>query len=163
MPAGDEMTRSNADRDTLDQFKALTDGLTNDRIAEVLQCCTRSVRNWLAGRSPIPWWRIEFLKIWRANVHAEPGAIVLPEGSALANVVTEEQECLAWVSVAAPQFLSSRRAYEHYLKGWNVADKIRLAKTAGRFGDVLRRWRELAKMEVRRWRHGPLIPDDDFP
>ncbi|NML31771.1 helix-turn-helix domain-containing protein [Paraburkholderia antibiotica] len=146
-----------------EQFLALIDGLTIERVAEVLRCCTRSVRNWRAGRSPVPWWRIEFLRIWRHNLDADPDARVLPEDSALANVVTEEQECLAWVSVTAPHFLSSRHAYEHYLKGWDVAGKIRRAKAAGQFRDVLRRWRELAKVEVRRWRDGPLFQGSNAP
>ncbi|MBB5469154.1 hypothetical protein HDG32_005301 [Paraburkholderia sp. CI2] len=154
---------SDADNDRREQFVKLTEGLTIDRVAEVLHCCTRSVRNWLAGRSPVPWWRIEFLRIWRANVVAEPDTPPLPEGSELADVVTEEQECLAWVCIVAPHFLSSRRAYEQYLKGWDVAGKIRHAKATGQFLDVLRRWRTLAKVEIRRWRHGPLFSGDDAP
>jgi hypothetical protein len=157
------MNSTSTDLDNLTEFVALTEGLTIERIAELLHCCIRSVRNWLAGRSPIPWWRIEFIRIWRANVDAEPGGQTLPEGSALADVVTEEQECLAWVSVVAPHFLSSRRAYELYLRGWDVAGKIRRAKANGQFGDVLRRWRELAKVQLRRWRHGPLFQGDDEP
>ncbi|WP_176039531.1 IS21 family transposase [Burkholderia stabilis] len=153
---------------SLAEFTALTDGLTISKIAEVLRCCARSVQNWIKGRSPIPWHRIEVLRIWRATVcsdPAAPNAVTLPDGSALADVVTDEQELLAWVCVHAPHFLSRRSAFDYYVRGWDVAGKVRHAKANGSFRDVLLRWRTMIVERVREWRSGPLFPNpkDDFP
>ncbi|MBR8317029.1 IS21 family transposase [Burkholderia dolosa] len=120
----------------LAEFLALTDGLTISKITEVLRCCAHSVRNWIKGRPPIPWHRIEVLRIWRATV-CDP----------------------------APHFLSRRNAFEYYVRGWNVADKVRHAKANRTFCDVLRCWRAIAVERVREWRSGPLFPNPkkDFP
>ncbi len=153
---------------SLAEFIALTDGLTISKIAEVLRCCARSVRNWIKGRSPIPWHRIEVLRIWRATVcrdPAAPDACTLPDDSVLADVVTDEHEAVAWVAVHAPHFLSRRQAFEYYVRGWNVVDKVRHAKANGSFRDVLRRWRAIAVERVREWRSGQLFPNpkEEFP
>jgi hypothetical protein len=126
----------------LSDFLALADGLSIDRIAEKLRCCTRTVRNSVAGRSPIPWHRIELLRLLAyesrvctftpacqpdadtpcvtANIEPDPDAPDVPPA-----------EMLAWVGVHAPHFLSSQRSFAQYVRGWNVVEKIRHAKHNG--------------------------------
>lgn len=48
-------------------------------------------------------------------------------------VPVTEDEILSWVEAVAPRWLSSDRAYQHYVTAWNVPDKIRAAKLAGMF------------------------------
>ncbi|WP_186078666.1 IS21 family transposase [Burkholderia gladioli] len=143
-------------------FVALIDGLSIEKITEVLRCCTRSVRNWISGRSPIPWWRIEALRIWRAQVAENPPKeATLPPDSELADILTDEQEQVAWVTVHAPHFLSSHRSFRNYVTGWRVAEKIALAKMAGTFVEVIRQWRAIKSATLRQWRRGPLSTTDD--
>ncbi|KWI47852.1 hypothetical protein WT72_30500 [Burkholderia pseudomultivorans] len=153
----------------LSDFLALTDGLSIARIAQTLRCCTRTVRNYVAGRSPIPWHRIEVLRLLalesnraarnteppgecadslspvRANIEPDPNAPDVPP-----------DEMLAWVGVHAPHYLSSQRSFANYIRGWNVVDKIRRAKLEGTFAAVLAKWRTLALDLPRAWRSGPL-------
>ncbi|MCW3536864.1 IS21 family transposase [Burkholderia cenocepacia] len=153
----------------LADFLALTNGLSIARIAQTLRCCTRTVRNYVAGRSPIPWHRIEVLRLLalgsnrtaheatapdarldgpspvRANIEPDPAAPDVPP-----------DEMLAWVGVHAPHYLSSQRSLTHYIRGWNVVDKIRRAKSEGTFATVLAKWRVLALDLPRAWRSGPL-------
>lgn len=146
---------------SLDEFILLTEGLSIEKITEILRCCDRSIRNYLAGRSPIPWYRIEMLREWR---HKTQNPSSLPTDSALHDVVAEEEEQLAWVSVHAPHFLSSMRAFMSYVKGWDVAARIARAKADGSWRAILRRWRETITPEFRSWRSGPLFADyGDFP
>jgi hypothetical protein len=154
----------------LSDFLALADGLSIARIANTLRCCTRTVRNYLAGRSPIPWHRIELLRLIArdsrssnlppvehsdadipavtANIEPDPDAPDVPPA-----------ELLAWVGVHAPHFLSSQRSFTQYVRGWNVAEKIRRAKYDGTFVDVLARWRALAAELPKAWRSGRLWAD----
>ncbi|WP_230943505.1 hypothetical protein [Burkholderia cepacia] len=46
-------------------------------------------------------------------------------------------EMLAWVGVHAAHYLSSQRSLMGYIRGWNVVDKIRRAKSKGTFAAVL--------------------------
>jgi len=139
---------------TLDQFLPLTDGLSVAKIAEILHCCDRSVRNWIAGRSPIPWHRVEILREWSQKVQ-NPDS--LPADSALHDVVTDEEEQVAWITVHAPHFLSNPRAFMNYVRGWNVVEKIAWAKADGSWRAILRRWRESLVPRYRTWRTGPLF------
>ncbi len=65
-------------------------------------------------------------------------------------------EMLAWVGVHSPHHLSSKRSLTHYVRGWNVVDKIRRAKADGTFTTVLARWRTLVVELPRMWRSGPM-------
>lgn len=141
---------------SLDEFISLTEGLSVAKITEILRCCARSVRNWIAGRSPIPWHRVEILREWH---HKLENPSTLPASSELHDVVTEEEEQVAWVSVHAPHFLSSIRAFTAYVKGWDVATKIARAKADGSWRSILHRWRETLTPEFRTWRTGPLFKD----
>ncbi|KUY95471.1 hypothetical protein WS50_29300 [Burkholderia territorii] len=149
---------------TLREFLDLIDGLSTAEIARRLRCCTRSVRNYLAGRSPIPWHRIEMLRllslealgeIGRAASTDETPVVATLEPDPAAPDVTPD-EMLAWVGVHASHFLSSQRSLAHYVRGWNVVDKIRRAKQEGTFAGVLTRWRTLAVELPRMWRSGPM-------
>lgn len=126
------------------------------------------MRNWIKERSPIPWHRIELLRAWRANVDGrsdEHGTASLPDNSALADVLTDEQEELAWVTVIAPHYLSRRHAFLNYVKFWDVAGKIKRAKAEGRFAEIVHRWRNTKIVRRSEWRSGPLFSDvdPDFP
>ncbi len=157
----------------LSDFLALTDGLSISRTAEILRCCTRTIRNYVAGRSPIPWHRIELLRLRALDADTTRTAAVAMQSTdrldsvAGANVVANIEpdpaspdvlpdEMLAWVGVHASQFLSSQRSFTHYVRGWNVVDKIRRAKREGTFAAVLAQWRVLALELPRMWRSGPL-------
>ncbi|PAJ83723.1 IS21 family transposase [Burkholderia ubonensis] len=155
---------------TVSDFLALTDGLSIARVAEILRCCTRTIRNYVAGRSPIPWHRVELLRmIARESNRAAAGAgtptpaPVAQQSAVVANIEPDPaspdvppDEMLAWVGVHAPHYLSSQRSFAHYVRGWNVVDKIRRAKRDGTFAAVLARWRTLSLELPRMWRTGPL-------
>ncbi len=158
----------------LNEFLALTEGLTIAAVARTLRCCSRTIRNYVAGRSPIPWHRIELLRLTAlenssasdqassatpadetpvvANIEADPAAPDVPPA-----------ELLAWVGVHAPHFLSSRRSFALYVRGWSVVDKIRRAKRNGTFSAVLARWRLLAVDLPRMWRSGRMFSGIDPP
>ncbi|MGU7784985.1 IS21 family transposase [Burkholderia sp. PU8-34] len=153
----------------LSDFLALTDGLSVARIARTLRCSTRTVRNYVAGRSPIPWHRIEMLRLLAlelsraAHEPATPAQHVNSPSPVRANIEPDPDapdvppdEMLAWVGVHAPHYLSSQRSLTHYIRGWNVVDKIHRAKSEGTFSVVLARWRTLALDLPRAWRSGPL-------
>jgi hypothetical protein len=161
---------------SLQEFLQLVGGLSVAEIARTLRCCTRTIRNYLAERSPIPWHRIEVLRMLAARTEPKPEQIATPtngdEAPAIPNIdpdpaapdVTPE-DMLAWVGVHAPQFLSSRRSFALYVRGWNVIEKIRRARREGGFAAVLSRWRELMRdlTPVIRWRSGPLFDDAGPP
>jgi hypothetical protein len=158
----------------LSDFITLTDGLSVARVADILRCCTRTVRNYVAGRSPIPWHRIELLRLLKrepiatapqaenpsdasdvgvtANIEPDPAAPDVPPA-----------EMLAWVGVHAPHYLSSQRSFALYVRGWNVVDKIRRAKAEGTFTGVLLRWRALAAELPKNWRSGRFWNDISPP
>lgn len=153
----------------LADFLALTNGLSIARIAQTLRCCTRTVRNYVAGRSPIPWHRIEVLRLLAlesnrtAHEATAPDARLDGPSPVCANIEPDPaapdvppDEMLAWVGVHAPHYLSSQRSLTHYIRGWNVVDKIRRAKSEGTFATVLAKWRVLALDLPRAWRSGPL-------
>lgn len=154
----------------LSDFLTLTDGLSIVRVADILRCCTRTIRNYFAGRSPIPWHRIELLRLLKrestaAAPHAENRSNDSDDG-VTANIEPDPTapdvppaEMLAWVGVHAPHYLSSQRSFALYVRGWNVVDKIRRAKRDGTFPDVLARWRVLAAELPKAWRSGRLWAD----
>ncbi len=41
-----------------------------------------------------------------------------------------------WVKVKAPHMASNAWRFQHYVKAWNVADKIRAAKIDGSFYEI---------------------------
>lgn len=80
-----------------------------------------------------------------ANIEPDPASPDVPP-----------DEMLAWVGVHAPHYLSSQRSFTHYVRGWNVVDKIRRAKRDGTFAAILARWSTLSLELPRMWRSGPL-------
>lgn len=156
-------------RGTLTEFLALTSRLSIDRTAEILRCCTCAIRNYVAGRSPIPWHRVQVLRLHalesgQCTTHARGAAPEPHQASAIeANIPSDPSapdvppdEMLAWVGVHAPHYLSSQRSFAHYVRGRSVVDKIRRAKQEGTFVAVLARWRVLVVELPRMWRSGPL-------
>lgn len=154
----------------LSDFLALSGGMSIARIAAILRCCTRTVRNYAAGRSPIPWHRIEMLRLLALQSNAAATQLTSSSNTDdLAVVATIEpdpaapdvppDELLAWVGVHAPHFLSSQRSFTHYVRGWNVVDKIRRAKAEGTFAAVLSRWRAVAIDLPKAWRSGRMWAD----
>lgn len=155
---------------SLHEFLDLSGGLSIADIARKLRCCSRTIRNYVAGRSPIPWHRIELLRLL-AREAASPQApstgtpaATTDDVSVIANIDPDPAapdvspaELLAWVGVHAPHFLSSQRSFALYVRGWNVADKIRRSRHEGTFPDVLRRWRALVVELPRMWRAGGLL------
>lgn len=152
----------------LHEFLELTGGLSIAEIARKLRCCSRTIRNYVAGRSPIPWHRIELLRLLALDARTAPENQTVPtpsdEPAAIANIDPDPAapdvppaELLAWVGVYAPHFLSSRRSFALYVRGWNVVEKIRRAKREGRFSAVLARWHEQAVELPRMWRSGRMF------
>ncbi|RQR78674.1 IS21 family transposase [Burkholderia sp. Bp9015] len=153
----------------LADFLALTDGLSTAKVATILRCCTRTIRNYVAGRSPIPWHRLELLRLLARETSAPAAPIscavaeTQPASDIAANIEPDPSapdvppaEMLAWVGVHAPHYLSSQRSFRYYVRGWSVVDKIRRAKRDGTFAAVLARWRLLTLDLPRAWRSGPM-------
>ena len=46
-------------------------------------------------------------------------------------------ECIAWVEAVAPRWASSTEHLARYIVTWDVPEKIRRAKAAGVFRDVV--------------------------
>lgn len=158
----------------LNEFLSLTDGLSIAAVARTLRCCSRTIRNYVAGRSPIPWHRIEMLRLLAFETSAmqgnASGQLSADETPVVANIEPDPTspdvppaELLAWVGVHAPHFLSSKRSFALYVRGWNVVDKIRRAKREGTFANVLARWRTLAVELPRMWRSGRICTGSGPP
>ena len=158
----------------LHEFLALTNGLSIAAVARTLRCCSRTIRNYVAGRSPIPWHRIEMLRLLALETAATQGSscdgMTADETPVVANIEPDPAapdvppaELLAWVGVHAPHYLSSRRSFALYIRGWNVVEKIRRAKREGTFAAVLARWRTQAVELPRMWRSGRMFSGVDPP
>ncbi|AOJ53851.1 hypothetical protein [Burkholderia thailandensis] len=159
----------------LPDFIALTDGLSIRQIADTLRCCTRSVRNYLAGRSPIPWHRVELLRLRGVETNASQAASQQLTGEIPVESTIEPDmsapdvtpaDILAWVGVHASHYLSSQRSFRQYVRGWNVVDKIRHSKAKGAFAAVLAKWRVLAvdlPRSWKSWRSGGVFANTDPP
>ncbi|CAB3715567.1 hypothetical protein LMG24238_04486 [Paraburkholderia sediminicola] len=148
----------------LHEFLALTGGLSIAEVARKLRCCSRTIRNYVAGRSPMPWHRIEMLRLLALEPSATHGSMTADETPVVANIEADPAapdvppaELLAWVGVHAPHYLSSRRSFALYVRGWNVVEKIRRAKRKGTFAAVLARWRTQAVELPRMWRSGRMF------
>jgi hypothetical protein len=48
-------------------------------------------------------------------------------------VIITEDDIHAWVEAVAPAFTSSQRSFALYVRGWNVIEKIRRAKSDDTF------------------------------
>lgn len=48
-------------------------------------------------------------------------------------IIVTADDIYDWVAAVAPAFMSSDRAFLHYVAAWNVADKVRRAKAEGTF------------------------------
>ncbi|WP_246794580.1 hypothetical protein [Burkholderia perseverans] len=71
-------------------------------------------------------------------------------------IVVTQDDIEAWVAALAPAFTSSARAFDNYVRGYHVADKIRCAKAAGTFETTIaaardRRSRLARRLGVRSW------------
>lgn len=81
----------------LADFLALTDGLSIAKVATILRCCTRTVRNYVAGRSPIPWHRLELLRLLalESNAPAVPASCLVaePVSDIAANIDPDPTAC----------------------------------------------------------------------
>ncbi|MFM0610302.1 hypothetical protein PQR05_38135, partial [Paraburkholderia sediminicola] len=125
----------------LHEFLALTDGLSIAAVARTLRCCSRTIRNYVASRSPIPWHRIEMLRLLALEISATQGNprddMTADETPVVPNIEPDltspdvPASEFAWVGVHAPHFLSSKRSFALYVRDWNVVDKIRRAKREG--------------------------------
>ena len=51
----------------------------------------------------------------------------------LGEAVVTHDDLYAWVEAVAPAYTSSTRSFEHYVRGWSVADKVRRAKLDGTY------------------------------
>ncbi|MBB2926586.1 IS21 family transposase [Paraburkholderia silvatlantica] len=125
----------------LSDFLTLTDGVSVARVADILRCCTRTVRNYVAGQSPIPWHRIELLHLLKRESTAAAPLAESPSNASDVGVTANIEpdpavpdvppaEMLAWVGVHAPHYLSSQRSFAFYVRGWNLPPRARRALLA---------------------------------
>lgn len=54
-------------------------------------------------------------------------------------IVVTTDDITQWVAALAPAYMSSERAFERYVRLWNVAEKVRAAKLAGTFDSTVAR------------------------
>ncbi|MDR5739485.1 hypothetical protein [Caballeronia sp. LZ016] len=52
-------------------------------------------------------------------------------------VIVTADDIRQWVCAVAPAFCSSERAFDHYVRAWRVADKVRAAKLDGTFDSTI--------------------------
>ncbi len=48
-----------------------------------------------------------------------------------------EDDVFDWVAAVAPRWLTPQRSFDGYVSAYNVADKIRAAKAAGTFNQII--------------------------
>lgn len=48
-------------------------------------------------------------------------------------IIVTHDDVRTWVAAVAPAYTSSDRAFDHYVRGWRVVEKIKAAKAAGTF------------------------------
>ncbi|MDR5883625.1 hypothetical protein [Caballeronia sp. LZ032] len=65
-------------------------------------------------------------------------------------VVVTYDDLILWVEAVAPAYASSQRAFDHYVKAWAVADKVRRAKMYGTFDSTIESGRQRQKTLARR-------------
>jgi hypothetical protein len=98
----------------LHEFLALTDGLSITAVARTLRCCSRAIRNYVAGRSPIPQHRIEMLRLLALEISVTQGNplddMTADETPVVPNIEPDPtspdvppSELFAWVGVHAPR------------------------------------------------------------
>ncbi|MBR8254342.1 MULTISPECIES: hypothetical protein [Burkholderia] len=54
-------------------------------------------------------------------------------------VIVTLDDVRLWVAALAPAYMSSERAFERYVRLWDVAGKVRAAKLAGTFDSIIAR------------------------
>jgi hypothetical protein len=119
----------------LNEFLALTEGLSVAAVARTLRCCSRSIRNYIAGRSPIPWHRIEVLRLLALGAAAASGdtrgAAPADEPAVVANIDLDPTapdvplaELLAWVP--APM---NRTQFPDSIAVFRPSGRVRLTTT----------------------------------
>ncbi|HDR9360452.1 TPA: hypothetical protein QDB44_006421 [Burkholderia vietnamiensis] len=54
-------------------------------------------------------------------------------------VVVTLDDVKLWVAALAPAYMSNERAFERYVRLWDVAGKVRAAKLAGTFESTIAR------------------------
>ena len=52
-------------------------------------------------------------------------------------IVVTVDDVAQWVAALAPAYMSSERAFERYVRLWDVAGKVRAAKLAGTFESTI--------------------------
>ena len=69
-------------------------------------------------------------------------------------VVVTQDDLFIWVTVTAPRWIYSQRAYNNYVRDWNVADKVRHSKRIGEWAVICDRathtrpWHERLALDV---------------
>ena len=53
------------------------------------------------------------------------------------DVVVTHEDVFLWVAAVAPRWLSPQRSFNNYVRGYNVAGKVRAAKLNGTFHDTI--------------------------
>ena len=80
--------------------------------------------------------------------------LVQPALDLFGDVVITDDDIFLWVSVVAPRWLYSERAFMNYVRGWSVSDKIRTAKIDRSFDKMtvsasrMRPWHERLAIDM---------------
>ncbi len=65
------------------------------------------------------------------------GAINTTMYDLFGEIVVTTDDIAQWVAALAPAYMSSDRAFERYVRLWDVAGKVRRAKAAGTFESTI--------------------------
>ncbi|MBC3878777.1 hypothetical protein H8K38_13265 [Undibacterium sp. FT79W] len=60
-----------------------------------------------------------------------------PATDLFGEVIILESDIFDWVSAVAPRWLTPERSFRNYVRGYNVVEKIRVAKLTGRYDDII--------------------------
>lgn len=52
-------------------------------------------------------------------------------------IIVTENDIIDWVEATAPRWLTPRRSFEGYVRSYDVAGKVRAAKIAGIFHEII--------------------------
>ncbi|MBN3734635.1 hypothetical protein [Burkholderia sp. Tr-20390] len=66
-------------------------------------------------------------------------------------IVVTSDDITQWVAALAPAYMSSERAFERYVRLWDVAGKVEAAKRNGTFDATIARYRDRRALLARRF------------
>lgn len=68
---------------------------------------------------------------------ADPGTIERMCYDLFGEIPVTEDDIFNWVAAVAPRWLTPERSFRNYVRSWGIADKVRAAKAAGTFEQII--------------------------